>query len=247
MSAVANDQAPAPGPYVKMTISDNGTGMDEETRQHLFEPFFTTKLPGKGTGLGLSIVSGIVSQLLGDIQVSTQLGEGTTFTICLPATTERRTETPSVRDAIPQRPSPEITVLLVEDDGGVRHLVRKMLLKGGYVVYETSDPHEATRICGTIPIHLLLTDVVMPDTNGIQLAAELVGIREELRVLYMSGYIDDSILPRRSLEPGFHFIRKPFTATRLYRQIEAIFDSGSEELGDRASTVSFVSLTIDLI
>lgn len=223
-----------PGRYVKLTISDNGTGMDEETRQHLFEPFFTTKPPGQGTGLGLSIVSGIVSQLRGDISVSTQLGEGTRFSIRLPATEEQPIERNPALQELPRPANPEVTVLLVEDDGGVRHLVSHMLLKRGYTVYETSDPEEAARICQTVPINLLLTDIIMPDINGRELAARLIKTREGLRVLYMSAYIEDSILPRRLLEPGFHFIRKPFTAARLYQQIEVIFNVGHEEPPDRS-------------
>ena len=229
LAAIVDEQELAPGRYVTLVISDNGMGMDEETRQHLFEPFFTTKPVGKGTGLGLSIVYGIISQLRGDILVSTQQGKGSAFTIRLPATLEKETERP-VPPAAPARPvDQQTTVLLVEDDGGVRHLIRYMLLKGGYQVYETSDPREAARICETVPVNLLLTDMVMPEVNGRDLAARLSKTREGLRVLYMSGYIDDSILPYRLLDPGFHFIRKPFSAARLYRKIEEILNvtSGS--------------------
>jgi DNA-binding response OmpR family regulator len=126
-------------------------------------------------------------------------------------------------------------VLLVEDDGGVRHLIRHMLLKRGYKVYETSDPREAARICETVPIDLLLTDIIMPGMNGRDLASSLLKTHEEVRVLFMSGYLDDSILPPRLLERGFHFIRKPFTAARLYRQIEAIFNAGPEDPPARMS------------
>jgi len=220
----------APGRYVKLIISDNGAGMDEETRQHLFEPFFTTKPSGKGTGLGLSIVSGIVSQLQGDISVSTQSGRGSTFTIRLPATLEQLTERSPIPEGAASQPAdPEIAVLLVEDDGGVRHLIRHMLLKRGFRVYETSDPREAARICETVPINLLLTDIIMPEMNGRDLATDLLKTHVALRVLYMSGYLDDSIIPPSLLERGFHFLRKPFTAAHLYRQIETMFNVRSEE------------------
>jgi two-component system, cell cycle sensor histidine kinase and response regulator CckA len=225
-AAKADEQELEPGPYVKLTISDSGAGMDEETRQHLFEPFFTTKPSGKGTGLGLSIVFGIVSQLRGNISVSTQLGQGASFAICIPTTTEELPVKHSVIAAAPRPVNPKITVLLVEDDAGVRHLVRHMLLKAGYTVYETSDSREAIRICETMPVNLLVTDIVMSSMNGRDLAAALTKDHADLRVLYMSGYTDDSLLPPSSLEPGFHFIRKPFTDARLCRQIESMFNVG---------------------
>jgi DNA-binding NtrC family response regulator len=162
------------------------------------------------------------------------LGEGTTFAIRLPATAEHPADRRSTLEASPRPSQSGVTVLLVEDDGGVRHLIRHMLLKGGYTVYETSEPREAARICETVPIDLLLTDIIMPDINGRDLAASLSEIHKELRVLYMSGYIDDSILPSSFMEPGFHFIRKPFTSARLYRQIEAIFNARPQEPPDRA-------------
>jgi PAS domain S-box-containing protein len=233
----AGEQEIGPGAYVSLTVADSGTGMDEETRQHLFEPFFTTKPRGEGTGLGLSIVSGIVSQLRGDIQVSTELGKGTKFTIRLPVTAEQQTDTRSIREITPKPDNREITVLLVEDDSGVRHLIRHMLLKGGYTVYETSDPEEAARICEAVPIKLLMTDIVMPGTGGRDLAGRLMKCHRDLRVLYMSGYISDSIFAGGFQEPGLHFIRKPFSAAHLYQHIQAIFDATAYE-GDSGNATS---------
>lgn len=216
-----------PGAHVQLTIADSGTGMDEETAQHLFEPFFTTKPRGKGTGLGLSIVSGIVSQLRGNIRVSTELGKGTVFTIRLPVTKEEQTGGAVAIESRPRPVKQDITVLLLEDDAGVRHLIRHMLVQGGYTVYETSDPQEAARICETVPIKLLLTDVFMPLANGPDLAASLTKDRENMKVLYMSACLSDPFLAPVSLEPGFHFIRKPFTAARLYQHIDEIVGNGS--------------------
>jgi len=118
-------------------------------------------------------------------------------------------------------------VLLVEDDGGVRHLARQMLLKHGYNVYETGDPREAIRICGTVHIDVLLTDIVMPLMSGTDLAVTLLTSNEDLKILYMSGHIDDSILPQSCLDPGINFIRKPFTASRLDDQIMDVIKQGS--------------------
>jgi two-component system cell cycle sensor histidine kinase/response regulator CckA len=225
--AVADGHELAPGPYVKLTISDTGTGMDAETRNHLFEPFFTTKPRGTGTGLGLSIVFGIVSQLRGDIRVSSEPGKGTTFAIFLPVTTEPITSKGPTPAATPRKTNSPVTVLLVEDDSEILHLVRQMLLRGGYTVYETSDPREAARICETVPIHLLLTDISMPEVDGPELAARLMKIREGLVVLYMSGYLwPESVIDSSSSEAGVYFIQKPFTAGGLCRQIEAIFNPG---------------------
>jgi two-component system cell cycle sensor histidine kinase/response regulator CckA len=205
-----------PGPYVQLTVTDTGGGMDQETREHLFEPFFTTKSKGRGTGLGLSIVFGIVSQLRGEISVSSQLGSGSTFTIYLPATAEPLEKRVS---APPLPVSPDVTILVVECDGDLRHLIRHMLLARGYTVYETADSREAIRICETVHIDVLLTDIVMPGMTGVELAARLLHSSTSLKILYMSGYVSDSIVPPEGLEPGHNFLQKPFTAARLNEQI----------------------------
>jgi CheY-like chemotaxis protein len=209
----------APGPYVELTVTDTGEGMDQETRQHLFEPFFTTKSKGKGTGLGLSIVFGIVVQLRGEISVSSQVGSGTTFTIYLPATAELLEKRASAATLPAQA---DITTLIVEDDGDLRHLIRHMLLTQGYTVYETGDAGEAIRICETVHVDVLLTDVIMPELTGVELAARVLHSNTSLGILYMSGYVNDSIAPPGGLEPGRNFLQKPFTAARLNEQIAAI-------------------------
>ena len=225
---VAAEPDMAPGLYIRLRVSDSGCGMDRETQQHLFEPFFTTKPRGKGTGLGLSIVYGIVSQLRGQISVASEVGVGTAFAICLPATTEQPIARRVAQAETPRPMSPDITILLVEDDGGVRHLARHMLLKFGYTVYETGDPLEAIRICSAIHIDVLLTDIVMPVMSGPDLAVTLLTSNEHLKVVYMSGHIDDSILPQSCMDPGINFIRKPFTATRLNEQIMDVRKQGCQ-------------------
>jgi len=211
-----------PGPYVQITVTDTGDGMDQETQENVFKPFFTTKPKGRGTGLGLSIVFGIVSQLRGGISVSSRLGSGTTFTIYLPATTE------SVESLIVDAPLlalSDITVLIVEDDGDVRHLIGHMLLAQGCSVYETAEAAEAIRICETVHIDVLLVDLVMPNISGIALAASLVLVNKSLKILYMSGYGGDSIALPEGLEPSRHFLQKPFTAARLNERIIGVLKS----------------------
>jgi PAS domain S-box-containing protein len=222
------------GSYAQLTVADGGCGMDQDTQEHLFEPFFTTKPKGKGTGLGLSIVYGIVSQLRGAISVTSRLGVGTTFTICLPATVEQATENSVTPERAPQSQFP-FTILLVEDDGAVRHLARYMLLKQGHTVYETADPREAIRISETVHIDVLLTDIVIPEMNGVDLAVRVLQSNPALRVLYMSGYIEDSSLPLSCLEPGFNFIQKPFTAAKLHSQLMAICTVGRQTAAPAAS------------
>jgi two-component system cell cycle sensor histidine kinase/response regulator CckA len=218
----ASEYELAPGPYAQLIVADNGSGMDQTTQEHLFEPFFTTKPKGKGTGLGLSTVYGIVSQLRGKISVTSQLGVGTSFTIALPITAELPTEK-RIPAAPPLKPAyPDIAILLVEDDGEVRHLARHILLKQGYTVYESADPSEAIRICETVHIDVLLTDITMPNMNGVDLAVRVLESNPSIKVIYMSGYIDDAILPLSCLEPGFNFIQKPFTAARLQEQIVSV-------------------------
>jgi len=211
-----------PGPYVQISVTDTGDGMDQETQEHLFEPFFTTKSKGRGTGLGLSIVFGIVSQLRGGISVTSQLGSGTTFTIYLPATTE---SVEKFMAATPLPALPDTTILIVEDDGDVRHLIGHMLLAQGYTVYETAEASEAIRICKAVHIDVLLVDLIMPNITGMELAASLLLTNASLKILYMSGYGGDSIVLPEGLEPGRNFLQKPFTAARLNEQIIGILKS----------------------
>jgi PAS domain S-box-containing protein len=204
----------APGPYVTIAVVDTGTGMTADTRGHLFEPFFTTKDRDKGTGLGLATAYGIVKQSGGSIAVDSELGIGTTFTVYLPRIDEQVAAVAvQVR---PVRPSARQTVLLVEDEDAVRRLTRRVLEGRGYAVLEASDGvaalDTAQRHAG--PIHLLLTDVVMPHMSGRELGRRVAAIRPETAIVYMSGFPDDQLLERPA-DDGLFFVQKPFTADLL--------------------------------
>ena len=209
-----------PGPYVMLSVSDTGHGMTAEVQAHIFEPFFTTKEVGKGTGLGLATVYGIAKQSGGHITVYSEPGHGTVFKLYLP----RVEEAPGTAE--PERPA-EITrrgsetVLLVEDDEPLRTLAREILSIRGYTVLDAISPSEALRLADGHPgpIHLLLTDVVMPQMNGRQVADHLLAARPGLKVLFMSGYTDAAIVEHGVLEPGTHFLQKPFTPDGLSRKV----------------------------
>jgi two-component system cell cycle sensor histidine kinase/response regulator CckA len=212
-----------PGSYVMLAVSDNGCGMDKETQSHLFEPFFTTKEKGQGTGLGLSTVYGIVKQSEGNIWAFSELGQGTTFKIYLPMAT------PSVQD--PSR-SPELrrvaateteTILLVEDEKAVRGVIRKTFQGKGYTVLEAQHGQEALKICENYsgPIHLMVTDMVMPHLGGKELAEKLAPQRPEMKILYMSGYPAQ----QEVLEPGTEFLQKPFTLNSLEAKVREMLDA----------------------
>jgi PAS domain S-box-containing protein len=212
-----------PGPYVLLAISDTGTGMDVETQRRVFEPFFTTKEAGKGTGLGLSTVHGIVHQSGGSIDVHSERGRGTTFKVYLPRFSG---------DAVPQAVSgihPALaagseTILVVEDEAAIRQLTKIILQKAGYSVLLAESPVAAERMAGSHPgpIHLMLTDVVMPDMRGPELAERLLRQRPDLRVLYMSGYTDDAIAHHGMLDAGTEFLQKPFTPLGLMQKIREV-------------------------
>jgi signal transduction histidine kinase/CheY-like chemotaxis protein len=214
----------APGHYVMLAVSDTGSGMDAATKARLFEPFFTTKEKGKGTGLGLSIVYGIVKQNGGDILVYSEPGRGTAFKLYLPAVIS--TEVPAVRqneDAAAEVPVTE-TVLLVEDDSQVRSLARKILVRLGYRVLEAESADEALNILSDEegPLDLLLTDIVMPGMNGIELARRVRSIRPGVRVLFMSGYTDNAVTEQGILGAGAPFLQKPFTSAILARMVREV-------------------------
>ena len=212
------------GDYVALTVTDTGCGMDAETRSHLFEPFFTTKAVGKGTGLGLATVFGIVKQNGGLIEVQSAPGRGTTFKICLPRAAAE-VEAPSGVVPRAQEEGDE-TVLLVEDEPQVLHLGRCILEKSGYTVLSASTPTAAMELidgCAT-PIHLVLTDVVMPEMNGRELCDRLRAIRPELKCLFMSGYTADVLAPHGVLDGTMHFIQKPFRVHDLLRKVRATLD-----------------------
>jgi signal transduction histidine kinase len=219
-----DDPAPhvgfAPGHYVTLAVIDTGIGMDEATRARVFEPFFTTKDKGKGTGLGLSIVYGIVKQNGGEVLVNSEPGQGTVFTIYLPASQAEAESLDGDDETIAVAQAHE-TVLLVEDEEQVRNLTTTMLERKGYQVLGAANAAEAIQLASSYekPIHLLLTDVIMPGMGGPELAREIVTARPGTRVLYMSGYTDNGVVKQSMLSKDVAFLRKPFTASALHRKV----------------------------
>ncbi len=216
-----------PGDYVMLAISDEGAGMDEHTRNRIFEPFFTTKESGKGTGLGLSTVYGIVKQSNGYIWVYSEPGHGSTFKIYLPRLERPEPLHAVTADAAAASEKPGTgheTALLVEDDVAVRAVVRRTLEEGGYTVLEAHGAGEAVRLAENHPgpIDLLITDLIMPETSGRDLAQTLTALRPSIRVLYMSGYSDNAVLGRGILSPDMDFIAKPFTQDRFLDKVRQV-------------------------
>jgi PAS domain S-box-containing protein len=217
-----------PGAYVCLTVSDTGVGLDEETRTRIFEPFFTTKPRGKGTGLGLSTVLGIVQQSGGHVTVESTPDEGASFRVFLPRTTEARPPAPparSPRQPVARRGSE--TVLLVEDEGQLRVLARDILRGAGYTVFEAPNAAEAIKVSQRHagPIHLLVTDVVMPHIGGQELARRLGVERPRMRILYMSGYTDDGIVQDGTVDPNIAFLPKPITPDTLLGKVRETLDA----------------------
>ncbi|HEV7550958.1 MAG TPA: ATP-binding protein, partial [Candidatus Angelobacter sp.] len=214
-----------PGPYVMLTVSDMGVGMDAETRARIFEPFFSTKADGKGTGLGLSTVFGIIKQSAGAINVYSEPGHGTKFKVYFP----RYEEAPVVLqtdEAAPIRGGSE-TILLVDDATPLRELTRLLLEGCGYTVLDSADPAEAIHIAARHkgPLPLLITDVVMPGFSGPILAERLRATRPEISVLYTSGYADDEVAQHGLIGTDRAFLEKPFTRDALIRKVREILDS----------------------
>jgi PAS domain S-box-containing protein len=212
--------------FVMLVVTDTGHGMDAETRRNIFEPFFTTKGQGKGTGLGLSTVYGIVKQSGGEIQVYSEPGQGTTFRIYFPKI-EEGAGPAGRKTAFARLPQGTETILLLEDDLGIRQLVRQMLLGQGYTVLEAQNWREAVRLCVEHrgPLQLLLTDVVMPEMNGPAVAEYLTPLRPEMRVLFMSGYTDNAIGDHGVLHRSVAFLQKPFTRDELVQKIQEVLGS----------------------
>jgi PAS domain S-box-containing protein len=217
-----------PGRYVKLCVGDTGIGMSPEVREHLFEPFFTTKEKGKGTGLGLSTVYGIVMQSGGNIWVYSEPGLGTTFKIYLPRVDESFEE---MREKVTREELPcgGETILVVEDEEDVRRLAVRVLERQGYTVLETSCGDDALVLSKKRkePIHMILTDVVMPRMSGRQLADQLLPLHPKMKVLYMSGYTDNAIVHHGVLEEGINYIQKPFTIDGLARKVREVLEKDS--------------------
>ncbi len=214
-----------PGPHVMVGVSDTGMGMTPETQARLFEPFFTTKELGKGTGLGLATVYGIVKQSGGSIWVYSELGHGTVFKIYFPLVGERAEGSELPTTAKDSAAGTE-TILMVEDEEGVRSLVRLALVAGGYNVLETDSAEKALAVCANHPgpIHLLLTDVIMPEMSGPEVASKVAALRPGIRVLYMSGYTDDAVLHHGIVSQDMSFIQKPFSPLALRKKIREVLE-----------------------
>ena len=216
----------APGRHVSLVVSDTGCGMDSDTKEKIFDPFFTTKAEGRGTGLGLSMVQGIVIQSGGDIWVSSEPGEGATFTICLPCA-EGEPEEPAPAPPGPARGGGE-HILVVEDEPALRELVTLMIEGLGYQTSDADSGESAIAMVETEGLRpdLILTDVIMPGLSGRTLAEALSRIIPGVKVVYMSGYTDDAIAHHGVLDPGVEFIQKPFSMAVLADKIRSVLSSG---------------------
>jgi PAS domain S-box-containing protein len=217
----------SPGRHAMIAISDTGSGIDPETQSRIFEPFFTTKEKGKGTGLGLSTVFGIVKQSGGHIWLYSEVGRGTTFKVyfpCVPAG-----EVDADADLAPTSGGGTETILLVEDEDLVRRAVREILKAKGYAILEARSGTDALSFCERFhgAIHLMLTDVVMPRMSGNEVAAKLAGLRPDMKVLYMSGYAENTIVHHGVLDAGIDFIQKPFTPDALARKIREVLGAAA--------------------
>ncbi len=212
-----------PGEYVMIGISDTGHGMDAETKRHMFEPFFTTKGQGKGTGLGLATVYGIVKQSGGDIWVYSEPGQGTTFKLYFPRVNENPEQ---IAAHVPAALRGTETVLVVEDEAGVRDLIAAQLRQLGYTVLAAADGHEAIRLSGehSGPIPMLLTDVVLPELSGRQVAEQLRAARPEMKVIYLSGYTENAVVHHGVLDPEVDFLGKPFSQRALAKKLREVLE-----------------------
>jgi two-component system, cell cycle sensor histidine kinase and response regulator CckA len=216
----------SPGPYVMLAVTDTGKGIDKATQARIFEPFFTTKPKGKGTGLGLSTAFGIVKQSGGSIWLYSEVGRGTTFKVFLPSVDEPTTLVQAFDSPLTLRGNE--TILLVEDDDQVRAVTSGILRRNGYQVIEARNAGEALLQAETqAKIDLLLTDVVLPQMNGPELAKRLAPERPAMKILCMSGYTDDSIVRHGMLESTMAFLQKPITMATLTAKVREVLDSGA--------------------
>jgi CheY-like chemotaxis protein len=214
------------GEYVYLSVSDTGTGIQPDVLKHIFEPFFTTKDKGQGTGLGLATCYGIVKQSGGYISVQSELGRGTTFCVYLPRVEESGAKA-SVRIESGELPGGSETILYVEDEMSVRSLTSHVLRRLGYTVLEAGSGEQARTILleqNGHPIDLLFADVVLPDLSGKQLADWVVTQKEGTKLLFTSGYVDESILRRHGVSSEMAFLRKPFSPSDLARKLREVID-----------------------
>ena len=225
----AQHDAALAGPHVVLAVTDTGCGMDAKTKAHIFEPFFTTKEFGKGTGLGLATVYGIVKQSGGWIWVYTEPGLGTTFKIYL------RCVNPAIEIVLPSDKMEKVaggsqTILIVEDDAALLQVTHRSLEEVGYAILAARSPAEAIHISENHPgpIHLMVTDVIMPGMSGDKLANYLSVLRPEMKVLYVSGYTDHTIVHHGVLEPGLAFLQKPFSPKTLARKVGEVLTRHSQ-------------------
>jgi len=230
--ADARNLGVAPGRYVRMAVRDTGIGMDAETRAHLFEPFFTTKEAGKGTGLGLATVLGIVEQSGGAIRCESEPGRGSVFTVLLPAIAETEDQRVPAAEGLAGAPRGSETLLLVEDEDSVRVLARRILEKIGYVVLTAGNGREGLSLCEAHqgPIDLLVTDVVMPEMSGRELAEGVLKLRPTMKVMFISGHMQDVVL-REGVQKGTPFLQKPFTPAGLAQSVRETLDSRARSAG----------------
>jgi PAS domain S-box-containing protein len=226
--ALLSDRDVPPGDYVMLSLRDTGEGMDEEARSRIFEPFFTTKGQGKGTGLGMSMVYGIVTQSKGFIEVESAPGEGAEFRVYLPRVDAAVDGEHGEPAPLPGKTATG-TILLVEDEGSVRELVRSILSKAGYAVITATDGRNALAVVDSAEAapDLMVTDMVMPEMGGRDLGSRMTLLRPGLRILYISGYTEDSILRRGALEEGVNFLRKPFSPQELLTMVERVMKAPS--------------------
>jgi len=214
-----------PGSYVMLAVTDTGSGMSPEVVKRIFEPFFTTKERGKGTGLGLSTVYGIVRQCGGHIFIYSEPGKGTAFKIYIPASAEKTGDKPA------EPPSRSLyrgteTILLVEDDDAVRKVASRILTQSGYSVLEAAAPREAIKLCEDHrDIHLMLTDMVMPQMNGYELAKVITAKAPQMKVIFMSGYTDNAITRQDILKPGTVLLEKPLIVETVLRKIKEVLEA----------------------
>jgi CheY-like chemotaxis protein len=215
-----------PGAYVVLSMTDTGVGMDAATQDRIFEPFFTTKEAGRGTGLGLSTVYGIVEQWGGAVAVYSEPGHGTTFRIFLPRVRKAVSASQQSATAAPPRRISE-TILVVEDEDGVRALICAILKRGRYNVIEARNGGEALLQCERHPgrIDLMVSDITMPGMTGVELADRFQTVRPDMRVLFMSGYAETAVVHQGVLTPDVAFLEKPFVPEALARKVREVLDS----------------------